>query len=162
VSPLYVVVALVAAQRLGELVWARRNTRRLRARGGVEYGAPHYPLIVVLHTAWLATMLVAIPADTVPNIALIAVYLLLQPLRYWAIASLGDYWTTRVIVVPGAEPVRHGPYRVLRHPNYAVVTLEIPLLPAAFGAWMIAAVFGVLNVALLAHRIRVEGAARRV
>ena len=161
-SPLYVVVAFVAAQRLVELVWARRNTRRLRARGGIEHGAAHYQLIVALHTAWLAAMLLLIPAETVPNPAMIALYLLLQPLRYWAIASLGDYWTTRVIVVPGAEPVRHGPYRLLRHPNYAVVALEIPLLPAAFGAWMIAAVFGVLNIALLAHRIRVEGAARRV
>lgn len=161
-SPLYVVVALVAAQRLVELVWARRNTRRLRARGGIEYGAAHYPLIVVLHAAWLAAMLLFIPANTVPNPAMIALYLLLQPLRYWAIVSLGDYWTTRVIVVPGAAPVRRGPYQFLRHPNYAIVALEIPLLPAAFGAGMIAAAFGVLNIALLAHRIRVEGAAHQV
>jgi len=162
VSALYVVVALVAAQTLGELVWARRNTERLRARGGVEYGAAQYPLIVALHSAWLLAMLLFIPSETIPNFAMIALYLLLQPLRYWTMTSLGEYWTTRVIVVPGAEPVRRGPYRVLRHPNYAIVALEIPLVPAAFGAWMIAAVFGVLNVAVLAHRIRVEGAARQV
>jgi methyltransferase len=160
VSPLHLAVALVAAQRLAELVWARHNTRRLRARGGVEYGAAHYPLIVALHVAWLASMLLFIPASTVPNPAAIALYLLLQPLRYWTITSLGEYWTTRVIAVPGAEPVRRGPYRALRHPNYAIVALEIPLLPVAFEAWMIAAVFGVVNVALLAHRIRVERTAR--
>ena len=160
-SALYLAVALVAVQRGVELAWARHNTRRLRARGGVEYGSAHYPLIVALHGAWLAAMLLLIPKDTVPNPAGIALYLLLQPLRYWTITSLGEYWTTRVIVVPGAKPVRHGPFRFLRHPNYAIVALEIPLLPAAFGAWMMALVFGVLNAVLLVHRIRVERMARQ-
>jgi methyltransferase len=162
VSLLHLAVALVAAQRLIELVWARRNTQRLLARGGIEHGADHYPLIVALHAAWLAAMVLFIPAGRTPDPAAIALYLLLQPLRYWAMASLGDYWTTRIIVMPGAEPVRRGPYRFLRHPNYTIVALEIPLLPAAFGAWMMAAVFGVVNVALLAYRVRVEQAARRV
>lgn len=160
-TALYLSVALVAMQRLTELVWARRNLERLRARGGIEYGAAHYPLIVVLHAAWLAAMVLFLPADAAPRPALLVLYVLLQPLRYWAIASLGEFWTTRVIVVPDAQPVRRGPYRYIRHPNYLVVALEIPLLPAAFGAWMVAAVFGVLNLALLAHRIGVERAARR-
>jgi methyltransferase len=162
VSALYIAVALVAAQRLAELVWARRNLRRLRARGGIESGARHYPLIVALHAAWLAAMLAFIPADAPANWALLALYAALQPLRYWAIASLGEYWTTRVIVVPGAAAVRRGPYRFLNHPNYIVVAIEIALFPAAFGAWMMAAIFGVLNLALLAHRISVERAARAV
>jgi methyltransferase len=161
VSALYVVVALVAAQRLVELGWARRNLARLRGRGGIEYGAEHYPLIVGLHAAWLLAMVVFIPADATPDPFMLALYVLLQPLRYWAIASLGEYWTTRVIVVPGSTPVRRGPYRFLRHPNYLIVAIEIPLLPAAFGAWIMAAVFGVLNVALLVRRIAVERAARR-
>lgn len=160
-SVFYVVVALVATQRLVELGWARRNLARLRARGGIEYGAEHYPLIVGLHAAWLLAMVVFIPADAAPDPFMLALYVLLQPLRYWAIASLGMYWTTRVIVVPGATPIRRGPYRFLRHPNYLVVAIEIPLLPAAFGAWIMAAAFGVLNVALLARRIEVERAARR-
>jgi methyltransferase len=161
VSALYIAVALVALQRLVELAWARRNLRRLLVRGGVEYGAGHYPAIVILHAAWLAALVIFIPADAKPEPAMLALYVLIQPLRYWAILSLGEYWTTRVIVVPGASPVRRGPYLFLRHPNYLVVAIEIPLLPAAFGAWIVAAVFGVLNVALLARRIGVEAAARR-
>jgi methyltransferase len=92
---------------------------------------------------------------------MLAVYGILQVARYWTIASLGRYWTTRVIVVPGAPAVRRGPYRFMRHPNYAVVAGEIAVLPLVFGAWRIALVFSVLNAAILAHRIRVEDAARR-
>jgi len=161
VSTLDVVVALVAAQRLIELGWARHNLTRLRARGGIEHGAGHYPFIVSLHAAWLLAMAVLIPADATPDPFMLALYVLLQPLRYWAIASLGEYWTTRVIVIPGTAPVRRGPYRFLRHPNYLVVAIEIPLLPAAFGAWIMGAAFGVFNIALLVHRIAVERAARR-
>jgi methyltransferase len=161
VSVLYVVVGLVALQRIGELIWGQRNTKRLRTRGAIEFGASHYPLIGALHASWLVVLIVFIPADAQPDWSMLAFYALLQPLRYWAIASLGDYWTTRVMVVPGATTVRRGPYRWLRHPNYLVVAVEIPLLPAAFGAGMIAAVFGVLNVAILTWRIRVEDAARR-
>jgi methyltransferase len=161
VSALYIAVAIVALQRLVELAWARHNLKRLLARGGVEHGAGHYPAIVVLHAAWLAALVIFIPADAKPDPAMLALYVLIQPLRYWAILSLGEYWTTRVIVVPGASPVRRGPYLFLRHPNYLVVAIEIPLLPAAFGAWIVAAVFGVLNVALLTRRIGVEAAARR-
>ncbi len=66
-----------------------------------------------------------------------------------------------MITVPGRAPSRRGPYRLLRHPNYLIVTLEIALLPLAFGAWTLAAAFSVLNAALLARRIRIEAAAMR-
>lgn len=159
-SALDIAVGAVAAQRLAELAWSRRNVRQLRALGGIEHGAAHYPLIVAFHASWLTAMMLFIPAEAEPNTALLAAYALLQPLRYWAIASLGQYWTTRVIVVAGSAPVHHGPYRFLRHPNYWVVALEIPLLPGAFGAWIVAAIFGVGNLAILAYRIAVEQAAR--
>ena len=155
----YVAAALVALQRAAELVLAWRNERRLRARGAVEHGAAEYKLIVALHTGWLVALSVAVPAEAEPDLWLIALYLALQPLRYWAVASLGERWTTRVLVVPGARTVARGPYRFLRHPNYLVVALEIPLLPLAFGAWQLAAVFGLLNLALLGWRIRVEDSA---
>ena len=156
---LYGVVVLVALQRLAELAVARRNTRRLMARGGVEYGARHYPLIVGLHAAWLASLVLLVPGDQPVSWPLIGVYAGLQGIRYWAIRSLGPNWTTRIVVVPGAATVRHGPYRYMRHPNYAVVVCEIALLPLAFGAWEIAVVFSVVNAAMLAHRIRIENAA---
>ncbi|HEX4014061.1 MAG TPA: isoprenylcysteine carboxylmethyltransferase family protein [Candidatus Cybelea sp.] len=155
-SVLHVVLALVVLQRVAELFYATRNTRRLLARGGVEIGAIQYPFFIVLHTAWLVSMALLIPAGRQPNWTLLVVYALLQPLRIWALASLGPYWTTRIITVPGEPLVRRGAYRFFRHPNYVVVCAEIAVLPLAFGAVEIAIVFSVLNASLLSWRIRTE------
>jgi len=153
------VVALIALQRLVELAVARRNTRRLLAEGGREHGAGHYPLFVLLHAGWLAAVFALVPAQAPVAWPLLAAYIALQPLRIWTMVSLGRDWTTRVIELPGAPRVRRGPYRWLRHPNYLIVLLELPLLPLAFGAWALAFGFGLANAALLAWRIRVEAAA---
>ena len=158
-SILWVVLLLVAAQRLAELVYANYNTRRLLAEGGREIGARHYPLLVAIHVLWLLAMLVLVPADTAANWWLLGLFLLLQVGRLWVLASLGRYWTTRIITLPHAPLVRKGPYRFLRHPNYLVVAAEILVLPLAFGAWEIAVVFSLANAAVLAHRIRQENAA---
>lgn len=159
-SPVLVVVLLVAAQRLAELAVARRNTARLLAQGAVEHGARHYPLIVLLHAAWLASLPLVVPAGRWPDPWLLGLFVLLQPLRVWVIASLGGRWTTRVIVSPGLPPLRRGPYRWLRHPNYLIVAAEIALLPLAFGAWALALVFSVLNaIVLLGIRIPCESRA---
>ena len=155
-SILYIVLALVALQRVVELFYSARNTRRLLARGGVEIGAAQYPFIVMLHAAWLASMAIFIPASTLPNWWLLGLYAALQPLRLWTIATLGPYWTTRIITVPGAPLVRPGPYRFFRHPNYVVVCAEIAVLPLAFGAIEIAIIFSILNASLLSWRIRTE------
>lgn len=155
-SVLWLVLGLVALQRIGELIYAQRNTERLLSNGGTEIGASHYPLIVLLHAAWLITMAVVIPPNREPNWWLIGLYVLLQPLRIWTIASLGPYWTTRVVTVPGAPLVRKGPYRIFRHPNYAVVCAEVAVLPLAFYAYAIAIVFSILNAAVLTYRIRIE------
>ncbi len=156
------VVAIVAVQRVAELVYARRNTARLRAEGAVEHGARHYPLIVALHAAWLIALVVMVPPQALPNVALLVIFAALQLARIWVIASLGPYWTTRIIVPTGAPAVVSGPYRLMRHPNYVIVCAEIAILPLAFGAWQLAIVFSVLNAAVLSHRIRVENAARNV
>jgi methyltransferase len=153
-------VGLVAIQRLLELGLSRRNERLLRARGAVERGQGHYPLIVAVHCLWLLSTLVegALRGPTLWPIPL-AIFLLVQPLRYWAIFSLGEHWNTRILVVPGAQLVRRGPYRYLRHPNYVVVVVEILTFPLIFGAWITALVFSVLNAALLSTRIREENRA---
>lgn len=151
-----IVVLLIAAQRVAELIHARRNTARLRAAGGVEHGARHYPLFVLLHTAWLVAVFAAVPAGAPVSWPLLALYAMLQPLRLWVLGSLGRFWTTRVIVVPGTDRVREGPYRFVRHPNYLIVLMEIPLLPMAFGAWEMAAGFGIANASLIAWRLHVE------
>lgn len=148
-------LALVTLQRLAELAWARRNEARLRAAGAVETGARHYPLIVALHAAWLATCW-ALGWDKTVQPLWLAGFLLLQLGRVWVLATLGGRWTTRVFSLPGETLVRRGPYRFLRHPNYAVVALEIPCLPLALGLTETAAIFGLANLAILAWRIRVE------
>jgi methyltransferase len=153
-----VVLALVTLQRLGELVLARRNTVWLKASGAVEVGAGHYPLIVALHAAWLAGLWL-LAWDVRPSLVWLAVFALLQVLRLWVLASLGPRWTTRILVTPGAPLVRHGPYRFMAHPNYAVVAAEIAVLPIAFGLYWYALAFSLANAAVLAVRIRAENEA---
>lgn len=154
------ILALVTAQRLGELVLARRNTRRLLARGAFEVGAQHYPVIVGLHAAWLAGLW-ALAWNRPVSELWIAVYLGLQALRVWTLASLGERWTTRILVLPGEPLVRRGPYRFVSHPNYLVVAAEIAVLPLAFGLTAYALVFSFLNGTILWVRIAAENAALR-
>lgn len=152
----HLVVALIALQRLAELALARRNTQALLAEGAVETGARHYPLFVALHASWLGAILLSVPPSApVYLVPLLGLGLLMLG-RLWVMASLGRYWTTRIITLPQAPLVRKGPYRWVRHPNYLIVSGEIALAPLAFGAWETAVVFSVLNGALLAHRIAVE------
>ncbi|TVR81874.1 MAG: hypothetical protein EA405_07650 [Rhodospirillales bacterium] len=158
------IVLLVALQRVAEVAYAERNTRILRRAGGIEIGAGHYPLFVLLHSTWLAALWFTVPADAPVAWSLLALFVILQALRVWVIVSLGRFWTTRIITVPDAPLVRSGPYRWCRHPNYAIVAAEIALLPLAFGAWALALGFSVANALLLRHRIRAEDralAARR-
>jgi methyltransferase len=158
-------VMLVGVQRLLELALSRRNERRQRARGAVERGGGHYPVIVAVHALWLGSTLVEGllrgPEPPVWWPLPLAAFLLVQPLRYWAILSLGENWNTRVLVVPGGKLVRRGPYRYFPHPNYVVVAVEILTFPLIFGAWITAIVFSVLNAALLYVRIRTENRALR-
>jgi methyltransferase len=150
-------LAFVTVQRLVELALARRNTRRLLARGAREVGAGHYPVMVGFHATWLASLWWLgwqAPLEPAWTIAFLA----LQPLRLWVLASLGERWTTRVVVVD-APPIRTGPYRVLDHPNYAIVVGEIALLPLALGAPWAALAFSLAHLPLLRHRLAVETAA---
>jgi methyltransferase len=155
-SAVTIILLLVALQRLGELVYAQRNTSRLLARGAVEIGRRHYPLFILLHGSWLLALFVLVPADAPIDWPLLAIFVVLQGLRIWVVATLGPYWTTRILTLPSAPLVRRGPFRLVRHPNYCVVIAEIAVLPLVFGAWDIAIVFSLLNLALLAWRIRIE------
>jgi methyltransferase len=158
-------VMLVAVQRLLELTYSRRNERRLRSHGAVERGAGHFPVIVAIHTLWLVSTLVEGllrgPEPPVWWPVPLAAFLLVQPLRYWAIFSLRENWNVRVLVVPGGKLVRRGPYRYFPHPNYVVVVVEVLTFPLIFGAWITAIVFSLLNAALLYVRIRTENRALR-
>ena len=153
-----IILSAVTLQRLAELFWARRNTARLLAWGAHEVGAGHYPLIVAMHAAWLISLWIFGHAQPLNMLAL-ACYLMIQLLRGWIMWTLGARWTTRILVLPGEKLVTRGPYRLLRHPNYAVVIGEIALLPLAFREITIAIVFSLLNAAVLWWRIRLESAA---
>jgi methyltransferase len=149
------ILALVTLQRLAELPWAEANRRRLIAAGGFEVAPGHYPLIVMVHALWLAALWLLAPGRPV-DFVLLAAFLLVEIGRIWILATLGRRWTTRIIVVPGETLVARGPYRLVRHPNYVVVALEIALLPLVFGLWQVALVFTLLNAGVLAIRIARE------
>jgi methyltransferase len=157
-------IALVAVERLAELVVSRRNLRWSRRRGGVEIGAGHYPAMVTLHSALLVGCLAEVwllDRPFVPALGWPMLGLVLggQALRWWCVRTLGPQWNTRVVVVPGAGRIGSGPYRYLAHPNYVAVVLEGLALPLVHTAWLTAVVFSVLNAALLSVRIRSESGA---
>lgn len=151
-------LTFVTVQRLAELVLAQRNTRLLLARGAIEAAPEHYPLIVGLHAAWLIGLWLLAPPIP-PDIYFFAIYALLQAGRIWVLATLGERWTTRIIILPGAPLVCAGPYRFISHPNYWVVAGEILILPCVFGLIGFALVFTLLNAAILTIRIRAENKA---
>jgi methyltransferase len=159
---LYVgLVAVVGLERLAELVVSRRNAAWAFARGGVEAGRGHFPAMVALHTGLLVGCVVEVVAADRPFVPVLgwvtlALVVLAQALRWWCIATLGPQWNTRVIVIPGAQRVTGGPYRVLPHPNYVAVVVEGIALPLVHSAWITALVFTVLNAALLRRRLKVE------
>jgi len=153
-----VILALVTLQRLGELWLSNRNTRKLLARGAHEAGASHYPLIVAVHALWLAALWWLAPGKPIDGFWL-AMFVLLELARVWVVASLGNRWTTRIIILPDEALVRRGPYRLVNHPNYVVVIGEIAVLPLVFGLWQVALIFSLLNAAVLTVRIRGENRA---
>lgn len=154
-------VAYLTLQRTVELVIARRNTAALLANGAYEAGAQHYPAIVALHASWLATLWIFGWNNNLVAAPLVA-FALLQWGRLWVLQTLGERWTTRILIVPGATPVMTGPYRFLRHPNYLIVALELPCASLALGLPWHAVIFGLLNLdARLAHPVRGRGVCAR-
>lgn len=157
----WVLLAAVVAERMLELALSKRHANKMLARGGVEYGKDHYPVMVALHTVFLIGCVVEpalfyrpfVPALGIPMLVLA---LSAQALRWWAISTLGEHWNTRVIVLPSAPKIGGGPYRYFPHPNYVAVVLEGLALPLVHTAWVTAAVFTVLNFWLLSVRIRTE------
>lgn len=150
----YLLIVLIAIQRLVELAIARINTQRLLAEGAD--GAAHYPLIVGLHGAWFACLVIFVAPESFIDPILLAVFIVLQLGRVWVLTTLGRYWTTRIITVPDVPLVRRGPFRFVRHPNYLIVEAEIIVVPLIAGAWELAIIFGMANAIVLAIRIRAE------
>jgi methyltransferase len=160
VAGLVAFLAYLAGQRIAELAISARHTRSLLARGAREHGRGHFPAMVALHALFPAALLTEVlildarPGALAP--LWIALFLAAQALRAAAMRALGEFWTARVIVLPGAPLLRRGPYRLVRHPSYLAVAIELFVAPLMFGAWRTALAFTAANLIVLAVRIRCE------
>ncbi|HSP23421.1 MAG TPA: isoprenylcysteine carboxylmethyltransferase family protein [Planococcus sp. (in: firmicutes)] len=149
----YLLLGFVILQRLLEVAYARSNERLMKQQGAIEAGAGHYKWIVLLHVLFFVSLLVEVemagPSYGRGWLLFLSVFIIAQVLRVWALASLGRFWNTKILVLPGATKVKSGPYRWIPHPNYVVVAMEIAALPLIFGAWRTAIVFSIANALLL-------------
>lgn len=159
-TPLIVFLTFILAQRIAELIVARRHEIILRKLGAIEIDRAGYGFIAVMHAAFFVSIVVEYIIFRRPINRywpmLVALFLAAQGLRYWAISSLGVYWNTKIIIAPGHRIVRNGPYRFLRHPNYVAVITEIAVVPLVFSCYYTASLFTILNAAILWRRIRLE------
>jgi methyltransferase len=159
IGPPQLAALLLLLQRGLEELHSQRNTHALIAQGAVEAGRSYYPVVAVAHLAWIASIFFLIPADEPVIWTLLVLFLLLQILRYWVIGTLGRYWTHRIITLSGAPVVRAGPYRWLKHPNYAVTLAETLLLPWVFGAFALGVIMTAVWAAVIRYKIELEDAA---
>lgn len=154
------VITIVILQRLVELIIARRNEKWMLRQGAYEAGARHYPLMVVMHVTFFLSLLLEVSiVNRVLSpfwIVLLILFLIAQVARIWCLTSLGKFWNTKIIILPGANVVKNGPYQFMRHPNYVIVTTELLVLPLLFSAYFTAIVFSLLNIWMLSVRIPAE------
>lgn len=163
IKMLFLFLGLLALQRGGELLLAKRNERFMKAEGAYEVGAGHYRWIVLMHIGWFVSMIAEYlfvrPEASPVWPLLLGVFLLMQCLRYYVITTLGRYWNTRIIILPGARRIQRGLYKYINHPNYWIVRVELLVVPLIFQLYTTAVVFSLLNFFLLQHRIRIENEA---
>jgi methyltransferase len=159
IGPSQIAALVVLFQRGLEELYSARNTRRLIAHGAYEVGRDYYPVVAITHLAWIAGLFLLVPPAAPVSLPMVGVYLVLQVIRYWVIGTLGRYWTHRIVTLDGAPLVRSGPYRYMRHPNYAVSIAETLVLPLAFGAVALAFIMTAIWSAVLFYKIALEDAA---
>jgi methyltransferase len=156
--PFIIFISFFILQRLSELYIARRNEKWLLRQGAIQYGQGHYPFIIALHTLFIVSIIAEYLLRGQPPVSwvFLMIFLLVLSFKYWALSSLGKYWNTKIYRVPGVYPVKKGPYKFLKHPNYMEVVCEIAVIPLVFHLYYTAAIFTVLNAVMLTVRIRVE------
>lgn len=159
IGPPQIAALLILIQRGAEEIHSARNTRALLARGAREEGGKYYPVVAVVHLSWIASIFFLIPSDARVFWPLIGLYLVLQATRYWVIGTLGPYWTHRIITIDEAPIIDAGPYRFLKHPNYAITVAETLLLPSAFSAVALALIMTAIWAAVLNYKIQLENEA---
>lgn len=151
-------ISFLIFQRLSELWIARRNEKWLLSQGAVQYGQSHYPFMIVLHTLFILSLIVEYLAKGGTQVSWVFLILFLAILvfKYWTLSSLGKYWNTKIYRIPGVYPLKRGPYKFLKHPNYMEVACEIAFIPLIFHLYYTAIIFTVLNGIMLTIRIQVE------
>ncbi|MBP3952589.1 isoprenylcysteine carboxyl methyltransferase family protein [Bacillus suaedae] len=157
---IYIFITIVIAQRMAEVMIANRNAKWIVSQGGYEVGRDHYKYIVMVHSLFFIALLIEVSLSrntaTTWAIAPLIVFLIAQVGRVWALSSLGRFWNTRIMILPGAKVIAKGPYRFLRHPNYVIVITELAVLPLIFQAYWTAIIFTVINALILSVRIKKE------
>lgn len=153
-------VFFIVLQRLGELVIAKKNEKGLKAKGAIEFGQSHYRFMVLMHIMFFVVLILEVVIFN-KQISrawpiLLSLFLVAQMGRIWALTSLGEFWNTKIIVLPDAQPIKQGPYRYLKHPNYVIVSIELLVIPLLFNAYMTSVMFTFLNICLLSIRIPAE------
>lgn len=159
IGPPQIAALLILLQRGAEEIYSARNTNALLDRGAREEGGTYYPVVAVAHLSWIASLFLLVPPDAPVSWPLIGLFLVLQGARYWVIGALGPYWTHRIITLDEAPVIEAGPYRFLKHPNYAITVAETLLLPSAFSAVALALIMTAIWAAVLNYKIQLENAA---
>ncbi|MCD5322936.1 MULTISPECIES: isoprenylcysteine carboxyl methyltransferase family protein [Pontibacillus] len=152
-----VLFVFIIAQRLIEVAVAKRNEKWMLRNGAVEVASDHYKWIVAVHVLFFVSVgLEAYGKDLVLSDwkgFLLGAFFVTQGLRIWCLTSLGRFWNTKIIILPGSQLVARGPYKWMKHPNYVVVGLEFIIIPLLFNAYMSAVLFPLLHLGLMKIRI---------
>jgi methyltransferase len=151
-------ITFFVLQRISELFIARRNEKWLLSQGAIQYGQSHYHFMIALHTLFIVSIITEYNLSGHPSIdwLFLVLFILVLSFKFWALSSLGKYWNTKIYRIPGVYPVKKGPYKFLKHPNYMEVVCEIAIIPLVFHLYYTAVIFTVLNAVMLWVRISVE------
>lgn len=158
-------IGFIILQRLTELVVAKRNEEWMKSKGAIEFGKEHYPAMVLIHASFFIVFIFEViyfnKSLSLYWPILLALFLITQAMRIWALTSLGKFWNTKIIILPGADVVKKGPYKIIKHPNYLIVALELIVIPLMYNAYITLATFTLLNIVILSIRIPAEERALR-
>ncbi len=151
----------VGMLRLVELRISKRHQREMAVRGAAKVDEPKFRWMVLLHTAVLlgaAVEVVLLKRPFLLGLAapMFAVFLAANAVRWWVIRSLGEHWNVQVVDSTRLGVVTSGPFRYVRHPNYAAVFAEMLALPLIHTAWITALTGAIAHIGVLAQRLSTE------
>src|SRR5450432_528927 len=154
-------LVVVGALRLVELRISRAHQRLLVARGAAKVSEPRFRWMVVLHTAVLvgaALEVIFLKRPFIPGLAasMFVIFLAANAVRWWVILTLGEHWNVQVMDSTELGVVATGPFRFVRHPNYAAVFIEMIALPLIHTAWITALAGAVAHMVVLKQRLATE------